>query len=179
MGLKKSAEKKVFINRLIPFSLCALVIILDQLTKFLVAKNIVPYTILWSWFDGLIRIVHVRNLGVAFSMGQGWPLFLRKFVFSVIPLLVILYVIRIYFKSEELTNVQRWCVCGIIGGGIGNLIDRIFRPNGVVDFIDVKFFGIFGLDRWPTFNVADAAVVVCGSILIISLISMMFTKKEK
>ena len=50
----------------------------------------------------------------------------------------------------------------------GNIIDRIFRPQGVVDFIDVKFFGIFGLERWPTFNVADASIVVCGIILIVS-----------
>ena len=59
-------------------------------------------------------------------------------------------------------------VCGIVGGGIGNLIDRFFRPEGVVDFIDVKFYGLFGMERWPTFNVADSAVVVCGILLIIS-----------
>ena len=77
--------------------------------------------------------------------------------------------------------MQCWCISGIIGGGIGNLIDRIFRSEGVVDFIDVKFFGIFGLDRWPTFNVADAAIVVCGIILITTFIIMIIkdSKKEK
>ena len=59
---------------------------------------------------------------------------------------------------------------GIIGGGLGNLIDRFFRKEGVVDFIDVKFYGLFGLERWPTFNVADSAVVVFGLILVISFI---------
>ena len=59
---------------------------------------------------------------------------------------------------------------GIVGGGLGNLIDRFFRAEGVVDFIDIKFFGLFGLDRWPTFNVADSAVVVCGFMLVISFI---------
>ena len=59
---------------------------------------------------------------------------------------------------------------GIVGGGLGNLIDRFFRPAGVVDFIDVKFYGLFGLDRWPTFNVADAAVVVCGILMVVSFI---------
>ena len=44
------------------------------------------------------------------------------------------------------------------------------RAEGVVDFIDIKFFGLFGLDRWPTFNVADSAVVVCGFMLVISFI---------
>jgi signal peptidase II len=62
-------------------------------------------------------------------------------------------------------------VAGIIGGGVGNLIDRVFRPEGVVDFIDVRFFGLFGLDRWPTFNVADSSVVVCGALLAASILA--------
>jgi signal peptidase II len=62
---------------------------------------------------------------------------------------------------------------GILGGGLGNLADRIFRPAGVVDFIDVKFFGIFGFERWPTFNIADSAIVVCGILL---LFTMLFQK---
>jgi signal peptidase II len=69
------------------------------------------------------------------------------------------------------------CEIGIIGGGFGNLIDRFFRPDGVVDFIDVKFYGLFGLERWPTFNVADSAVVVCGSLLFISML-FFSVKKE-
>jgi signal peptidase II len=88
-------------------------------------------------------------------------------------------VIVVYFRNDEFNSVQRWSICGIIGGGIGNIIDRFFRAEGVVDFIDVKFFGIFGLDRWPTFNVADAAVVVCGIILIVSfLITICKEKKD-
>ena len=46
-------------------------------------------------------------------------------------------------------------------------MDRIFRPLGVVDFIDVEFYGLFGLDRWPTFNVADAALSVSVIVLIL------------
>ena len=53
---------------------------------------------------------------------------------------------------------------------MGNLIDRFFRPAGVVDFIDVRFFGILGMDRWPTFNIADMSVVVCGIMLLLSFI---------
>ena len=75
-------------------------------------------------------------------------------------------------KSNDFTKLQRWAIAGIVGGGIGNLIDRIFRPEGVVDFIDVKFYGLFGMERWPTFNVADSAVVVCGILLIVSFITM-------
>ena len=42
-----------------------------------------------------------------------------------------------------------------------------------MDFIDVKFYGLFGLERWPTFNVADAAVLICGFLLIISFVRAM------
>ena len=68
---------------------------------------------------------------------------------------------------------------GIAGGGLGNLIDRFFRAEGVVDFIDIKFFGLFGLERWPTFNVADSAVVICGILLVISFIVISITDEMK
>ena len=85
-------------------------------------------------------------------------------------LVVVGLVISIYFRNKDFNQLQRWAIMGIVGGGLGNIIDRIFRPAGVVDFIDVKFYGLFGLERWPTFNVADSAVVVCGIMLIISFI---------
>lgn len=91
-------------------------------------------------------------------------------MFGIVPLAVIALVIVVYFRNKDFTGVQRWAICGIIGGGIGNIIDRFFRAEGVIDFIDVKFYGIFGLKRWPTFNVADSAVVVCGIMLVISFI---------
>ena len=102
----------------------------------------------------------------------------RIFLFSLIPLIVIGIVIAIYFRNNTWTKLQRWAIMGIVGGGLGNLIDRFFRAEGVVDFIDVKFFGLFGLERWPTFNVADSAVVVCGIILVISFI-ITYVKESK
>jgi signal peptidase II len=99
------------------------------------------------------------------------------------PLIFLGIVIVVYMKSNDFTKLQRWAIAGIVGGGIGNLIDRIFRPEGVVDFIDVKFYGLFGMERWPTFNVADSAVVVCGILLIVSFIAMTIkdskSKKEE
>ena len=59
---------------------------------------------------------------------------------------------------------------------MGNIIDRIFRPEGVVDFISAKFYGILGFERWPTFNAADSSVVVCGIILVVTLF---FAKKHE
>ena len=106
-------------------------------------------------------------------MGSNLPDKARAILFAALPLIVIIVVFIIYFRNNDFTKLQRWSICGIIGGGLGNLIDRFFRPDGVVDFIDCYFFGIFGMDRWPTFNVADSAVVVCGILFIISFLVQM------
>ena len=156
--------------KLWPISLAILVIILDQITKILVMKNIPLYTIGASFFGDFLRIIHVANTGVAFSVGATWSETARRFLFSLIPLIVIGIVVAIYFRNNTWTKLQRWAIMGIVGGGLGNLIDRFFRAEGVVDFIDVKFYGLFGLDRWPTFNVADSSVVVCGILLVVSFI---------
>ena len=168
-------EKK----KLLPFILTGLVILADQITKAIIVALIPIYTVGANIFGDLLRIVHVANTGVAFSLGDSMPLAIRRILFAIIPLIVIILVIVVYFRNDEFNSVQRWSICGIIGGGIGNIIDRFFRAEGIVDFIDVKFFGIFGLERWPTFNVADAAVVVCGIILIVSfLITICKEKKD-
>lgn len=173
-------DKKI----LLPFILTLAVILLDQLTKALVVKYIpLEYSngrlgIGPCFFGDFLRIIRVSNPGVAFSMGDSMPLVIRRLCFGIVPLIVIGLVINIYFRNDEFTTLQRWVICGIIGGGIGNIIDRFFRADGVIDFIDVKFYGLFGFERWPTFNVADSAVVVCGIILIISYI-IFFVKEEK
>lgn len=168
-------EKK----KLLPFILTALVIIADQITKALIVKNIPLWTIGYQFFGDVIRLVHVANTGVAFSMGDSLPLVIRRLAFGIVPLVVMILVVVVYFRNNEFTSLQNWAICGIVGGGIGNVIDRFFRAEGVVDFIDVKFYGIFGLQRWPTFNVADSAVVVCGIILIISFIVMVSKQKDQ
>ena len=165
-------------KKLLPFILTGLVVLVDQITKAIIVALIPVYTVGANIFGDLLRIVHVANTGVAFSLGDSMPLAIRRILFAIIPLIVIVLVIVVYFRNDEFNSVQRWSICGIIGGGIGNIIDRFFRAEGVVDFIDVKFFGIFGLERWPTFNVADAAVVVCGIILIVSFLVTIYKEKK-
>ena len=157
-------------SKILPITLAVVVIVLDQITKMLVVRHIPLYTIGTQFFGDFIRIIHVANTGVAFSVGASWSETARRFLFSLIPLIVIGIVIAIYFRNNTWTKLQRWSIMGIVGGGLENLIDRFFRAEGVVDFIDVKFYGLFGLERWPTFNVADSAVVVCGLLLVISFI---------
>lgn len=157
-------------SKLLPLSLALFVIILDQITKTLVVKNIPIYTIGAEFFGDFLRIIHVSNTGVAFSVGASWSDIVRFASFVIVPVIVIVLVFIVYFRNNEWTVLQQWAIMGIVGGGIGNLIDRAFRDEGVVDFIDVKFFGIFGLERWPTFNVADSAIIVFGILLAITFI---------
>jgi len=131
-----------------------------------------------SFFNGLIRIIHTRNLAIAFSMGNSLPDSVRYILFTIIPIAILAGLLVYFLKGDDFTNIQRWAVAGILGGGIGNLIDRVFRPLGVVDFVDVKFFGIFGLERWPTFNVADSTVVISGLILLLAFIIEDLKKHE-
>ncbi len=161
-------EKKT-LDRLLPFILTAAVIAADQLTKWVITLTVRPKSVGFSLFGDFFRIVRVYNPGIAFSLGSGLSSDIRTIIFGLIPLFVILIVTAVYFRSDDLSRFQRWCITGIVGGGLGNLIDRFFRPEGVLDFLDVKFYGLFGLERWPTFNVADSSVVICGALLMVSL----------
>jgi signal peptidase II len=149
----------------LPFLLSAAILLLDQVSKALVAAGIRPNTIAWSALGDFFWLVHQRNWGIAFSLGDGFPPLLRVLLFIGLPLSLIVAVVIWYFRSDEPTALQRWILAGLVGGGLGNQIDRIFRPDGVVDFLSFKFYGLFGLERWPTFNVADAAVF-CSAILL-------------
>ncbi len=165
METMKSKTKEL----LVPFSLTAGIVALDQLTKLIVLLKVRPMSVGFSLFGDFFQIIHVYNPGIAFSIGGTLSDTLRSVLFGFLPLIVLAVVIWTYFRSPQFTRLQRWCIAGIVGGGLGNLLDRFFRPAGVLDFIDVKFFGIFGWARWPTFNIADSSVVVCGIILVVSV----------
>jgi len=169
-------------EKIIPLSLTAFIILLDQVTKSMIANNypISRYNVIADFFgNGFLQIIHVRNPAIAFSLGNNLPDVIKPIAFIVLPILVLGFLVWYFFKSNDFTLLQRWAVAGIIGGGIGNMLDRIFRSEGVVDFIDVKFYGLLGMERWPTFNFADSSVVVCCILLFVTLIfSLKKTSKD-
>ncbi|MGP1419355.1 MAG: signal peptidase II [Sphaerochaetaceae bacterium] len=162
----------------LPLILSALIIAADQLTKAAVVSRI-PIGVIHKRIMGdFIWIVHVRNTGAAFSLGADGNPVMRVVFLIIVPIfLMILLFWAIVSQKSGLSRAQRWLVAGIMGGGMGTLCDRVFRfETGVVDFISVKFYGIFGLERWPTFNVSDSSVVVFVILLMLSLI---FTKNKE
>lgn len=142
---------------------CAIAVIgIDQLTKFLIygtaAKSIIGN---FLWFQSTL------NTGVAFSMfeGKGW-IFV---VISAVASLILIYLIA----SKKVINKrsQKICLGFILGGTIGNLIDRLVF-DGVRDFIYLKFI------NFAIFNVADMAIV-CSVIVFCVFFIIDTLKKEK
>ena len=160
-------------KRFKPLILSLAIIIVDQITKALIVKTIGEESIGWRSKNDFLWIVHVRNNAVAFSLGENAPIVLKYVLFVALPLVamaVVCYLVVSKKYDKEFSTLERWCLAGILGGGCGNLIDRLFRSLRVVDFISVKFYGLFGLERFPTWNVADSAVVVSVILLLLSFI---------
>jgi len=152
----------------IPLIVSLLIVIVDQITKIIIVRFVEPYYVSGysiSVIGDFLRIIHTSNTAIAFSIGRDLSVTAKKILFTILPSIMMVGIIWYYLKVV-MSRLQRWALAVMIGGGIGNLTDRIFRPQGVIDFIDVKMYGIFGFERWPTFNVADSTIVV-GSITLV------------
>ena len=149
------------------FILPLIYVAFDHITKFLVIQKI-PYRS-YIKINDYFSIVNVSNTGVAFSMFQNNNIF-----FVILVSLVIISLIYFIYKNRnELTKLQIHSLLLILAGGIGNLIDRLFR-GAVVDFIDVGYKQVY---RWPAFNIADSCVCIGVTLFIISI--LLFNKKVK
>lgn len=134
-------------------SLC--IIIIDQLSKYFIKESLSLYESI-PIIKNFLHITYVQNTGAAFSILQGKTLF-----FSIISILIIILIVYGVFKAPVTKKSHRYVLSAIVGGAIGNLIDRI-RFGYVIDFIDFRV--------WPVFNIADCAIVI-GVILLIYIIA--------
>ena len=154
----------------------AVVVILDQLSKYIIKRTMYLYESI-EFLGDFFKITYIENPGMAFGIQMG-----SKFWFTFLSIaaavIVLIYLVRL--PNERF--LFRFSLALIMGGAIGNLTDRLLAGR-VVDFLDVEFFDIsipafdflflsfpgFDLTRWPVFNIADSAVT-CGMILIVWLI---------
>ena len=169
-------------KKALPLSLTAFVVIADQLSKAWIVSTIPEGTVAYRLLGDFLWIGHVRNDAVAFSMGAGLPEAVKAVAFIVIPLVLMALVVASIFTDRiigKVTSFQRWCLAGIAGGGIGNLIDRVFRSFRVVDWISTDNYGWFGMERFPTYNIADAAIVISVVLLVASILIGEFRKNAK
>lgn len=150
-------------GRLMALAVAILIAIADRLTKVSIQHNLYSYENI-PVVPGWLRIVHTENPGAAFGMLADGSPFLRAAVLVGVSSLVMLFVAHsLWSKSSSYTSLaSRFGLGLILGGAIGNLVDRISRGT-VTDFIEV-FHGEWS---FPAFNVADSAITV-GAILLIA-----------
>ena len=141
-----------------------LVIVIDQLTKMMIAGNEAMWNIVL--IKNFFHITYAKNTGMAWSLLSG-----QQFFLSLIAAVVI-GVLLWYLLTQKADRITRFAVALMIGGAAGNLIDRLML-NYVRDFLD---FYIFGYD-FPIFNVADMAL--CIGVGLILLAAYVEDKKEK
>lgn len=139
------------------------VVLLDQLTKLLILATLPLYGGI-EIIPGFFNIVHVRNTGAAFSILAGAPSVWRQWFFIIVTTGVLAILLLAYRKVSVKDRWTRSAYALIIGGALGNLVDRV-RLGEVIDFLDVYW----GSYHWPAFNVADSAITVGAALLILSL----------
>ena len=101
-----------------------------------------------------LNIVHVRNPGVAFGLLQNIPNAYRSVLLTGTTILALVLLMFLLAKTHPSQRLERWSLALILGGAIGNLIDRV-RLEEVIDFIDVHWANLY---HWPAFNVADSCI---------------------
>jgi signal peptidase II len=151
--------------RALYFSVSAIVILLDRLTKLFVARHVELNFGSLPVIPNFFSITHVENSGAAFSLFAEWPQRVRIPLlvgFSTVAMIVVCYLL---WKSAAKFNGSGLALAFILGGAIGNLYDRLLFGH-VTDFL--HFY--IGPHTWPDFNLADSAIVCGAALLCIDLI---------
>ena len=149
--------------------MAAVIVVLDQWSKFWVVENIPLYGHIPA-IEGLFNLSYVQNTGAAFSSFEG-----MRWLFALIFLAFTVGIIWEFSKKRlPFTTFDRWCIAAIFAGGLGNMIDRV-RLGYVVDMINLEFM------NFPVFNVADCAICVGCFALMIHLLffNREFWKEDK
>lgn len=139
----------------------AAIALVDLVTKLVVLRTLRLYQQVDVVSD-FVRLTFIENSGAAFGIHFGTH---DREVFLVLSAIALLALAAMYWATPARDRLRLYAIATICGGAIGNLLDRIRSPRGVVDFIDV---GIGPL-RWPIFNVADIAVTTGAILLALSL----------
>ena len=160
-------------NYLGVFAISFLIVALDQLTKWLVKAHVPLFSRInvFSWFD----ITHLQNPGIAFGMLRNMPEDIRLYFYIAVFVLVLIVAFFFLRRLEEEQRLFRYALAFVLGGAIGNSIDR-FAYGYVTDFIAVYWPGNPDL-LWPPFNVADSAITVGAISILIS--GVMGRSKER
>lgn len=148
-------KKKSFF---IAVAVAAAVLVIDQITKYLVVSHFNLYESI-PLIPGVLNLTYIHNRGAAFGIFQNQTL-----PFVIITLVALALGVWVLYKRYFNHPLMDWAILLILSGGLGNLIDRVFRHGNVVDFLETAFM------QFPVFNIADCAVVIGAGLMILYLI---------
>src|SRR5580765_7211757 len=150
--------------RAVHFLLALFVVVLDRWTKRLVAVHIAMYNHI-QIIPGFFDITHTENTGAAFSLFADSPAHWKTAMLITFSVVAMIVVSILLWKQSRALTMTSIALSLILGGAVGNLWDRV-ASGRVVDFLllYVKTY------RWPVFNLADSAIVIGASLLVLEII---------
>lgn len=155
MSVGRGEEETPFLGRRLFLLLAGFVLLLDQLTKAL-ARTFLTRGASRSVLPPLFHLTLVENQGIAFGLFQGGEKIILALITFSIGLLIL-----VGFRSHPERLSTQWGIGLILGGALGNWVDRI-RLGAVVDFLDFRI--------WPVFNLADTAISVGVGLFLLELL---------
>lgn len=163
-----SSSSSMNIKTIIRNTLIIVIIMLnvscDQVTKSIVRKQLVYHDSI-TIIDNFLTLTKVENSGAFLSFGSSMPLFFKFVLLNLLPVLVLVYGIYILIQ-KKISKGMLLGFCFVIGGGAGNLYDRL-RFGSVTDFLHLNF----GLFQTGIFNMADVSIMVGMAIILFEIYS--------
>lgn len=145
----------------------------DQVSKVIARRSIEPYEQITIIKDRFI-LTKVENTGAFLSAGSNLPEFIRIAILTVLPIAVLAYGLWFLYSNKHLPRLMQIGVCFLIGGGIGNIYDRIVYGS-VTDFLHMDFV----LFRTGIFNLADVSIMVGIGLLLLQNLTAAKIKKQE
>ncbi len=151
LGVKKSV-----ISYILALVTGFFVLIADQFSKVYISNNF-EMAKSYKFLSGILDITYIHNDGGAWGMLGGYTWLLVS-----VSIVVLLVCIALLLKNGVKDKLMFWAVVLVLSGGVGNMLDRIFRGGNVIDFLHFEFWPSF-----PVFNIADCAIVVGAGLWIL------------
>ncbi len=139
-----------------------LVLVADQFTKVYISNNF-EMAKSYEFLPGIIDITYIHNDGGAWGMLGGYT-----WVLLSVTIVIMLVCVALLLKTGLKDKLMFWALMFILSGGIGNMIDRIFRGGNVIDFLHFEFW-----PTYPVFNIADCAIVIGAGIMLLYFLKEM------
>jgi signal peptidase II len=152
------------IRRIAWVVIAVVVFVGDQVTK-AVVEHLIPERTAVAVLPHFLNLIHTKNAGAAFGLLSDSPAPWKTVLLIVVSSLLLAMVIGIMWRNRQLQWASSVGLALILGGALSNLFDRV-RFGRVVDFIDVYCRSY----HWPTFNLADSAIVVGAGFLVFQLL---------